>query len=50
MDVANFKLAMVLKLNISKAYDSMKWSFLDKLLTKLGLSSKVHKMIFNYVT
>lgn len=47
---ANVKPAMVLKLDISKAYDRVKWHFLAKVIIKFGFSGKFHKIIMNCVT
>ena len=41
---------MVFKLDISKAYARVKWSFLEKVLTKFGFLGKSLKMIMNCVT
>ena len=41
---------MVLKVKISKAYDTVKWPFLDKVLTKFKFKGKFHRTIMSFVT
>ena len=44
------KKSMVLKIDILKPYDSVKWSFLEEVLTKFFFLGKSHKMIMNLST
>ncbi len=47
---ANNKEFMALKIDISISYDRVKWSFLDKVLTKFRFKGEFHKMIMSCVT
>ncbi|XP_031099768.1 secreted RxLR effector protein 78-like [Ipomoea triloba] len=39
-----------LKLDMAKAYDKIEWSFLRKMLEKLGFTGRLVDLIMNYVT
>ena len=41
---------MSLKIDISKDYDRVKWSLLDKVLTRFRFKEESHKMIISCVT
>ncbi|KAL6191212.1 hypothetical protein ACLB2K_037603 [Fragaria x ananassa] len=42
--------AFSLKLDMNKAYDRVEWSFLEKVLQKLGFSESWVKLVMSYVT
>lgn len=41
---------MALKLDISKAYDKVRWDFLFSIIARLGFSEQVSRIIKNVVT
>ena len=41
---------MAMKLNMSKAYDKVKWSFLEKILLKLGFRESWMALIMECIT
>lgn len=41
---------IAIKVDIAKAYDVIRWSFNDKILTKVGIPAKLKEVIMDVIT
>lgn len=41
---------IAIKVDITKAYDVIRWSFNDKILTKVGIPAKLKEVIMDVIT